>query len=96
MKAGNKWVIAAYAVFFCFTNWPVLYLVNTIEPKIYHLPFVAAWMLFWSTAIGLFHLWYGLSHVRDPKIPERVDLVTGEAPAAPLPRGPMDEDGGSQ
>ena len=96
MKAGNQWVYVAYALFFYSTNWPVLYLANRIEPTIYHIPFVAAWVLIWSTAIGVFHLWYGLNHVRDPKIPERVDLGVEDAPAAPLPPSAADEEGGPQ
>ncbi len=83
MKAGRPWfVYALYAAFFIATNWPVLWLVNTIEPEIGPFPLVVFWMLFWSIGIGIVHLIYGLWFLPDPKIPEREQII--EVPPSPI------------
>jgi len=45
-----------YVLFVLATNGPVLSWVNRIEPRIGPFPFFIGWMLFWSLAIGVFHV----------------------------------------
>ncbi len=83
MKAGRPWLVyVLYAAFFIATNWPVLWWVNSIEPKVGPFPFLVFWMLFWSIGIGIVHLIYGLWFLPDPNIPER-ELGTN-APPSPM------------
>ncbi|NCO40154.1 MAG: hypothetical protein AUJ96_27085 [Armatimonadetes bacterium CG2_30_66_41] len=60
------WIAAAYGSFFVALNWPVLLLVNRIEPRVGATPFLVAWCLFWSIAIAVFHAAFLFSVKRDP------------------------------
>ena len=60
------WIAVAYALFFLAMNWPVLPLVNTIEPRIAGTPFLIVWCLFWSFAIAIFHAIFLFREERDP------------------------------
>ncbi|MFQ5809625.1 MAG: hypothetical protein ACE5JM_08400 [Armatimonadota bacterium] len=81
MTASRTLVYLLYVLFFLATNWPVLVLVNRIEPRIGPLPLLVFWMALWSMGIGVVHLLYGLRSVPDPKIPEREPLADEEGGA---------------
>jgi hypothetical protein len=75
MNSSRVAVLLLYAVFVLATNWPILLLVNRIEPRVGPFPLLAFWMALWSIGIGVVHLVYGLYRVRDPKIPVREPLA---------------------
>ena len=79
MNALRTTVCVAYIAFFLATNWPILQLVNRVEPRVGPFPLLLFWMLFWSIGIGVLHLLYGMLSVRDPKIPAREPIATEEA-----------------
>ncbi|MGD8238242.1 MAG: hypothetical protein PVH68_06815 [Armatimonadota bacterium] len=78
MTASRTLVYLLYVLFFLATNWPVLLLVNRVEPRIGPFPLLVFWMAVWSIGIGVVHLVYGLRCVPDPKIPAREQLTDGE------------------
>ncbi|HIE53069.1 MAG TPA: hypothetical protein EYP85_15060 [Armatimonadetes bacterium] len=68
----SKWVITmGYAAFFLALNWPVLVLVNRLEPRIGPFPLFVFWLLLWSLGGAIFHLIVALHVWGDPQVPER-------------------------
>lgn len=78
MSGSRAVVVVLYVLFFLATNWPVLILVNRVEPKIGPFPLLVFWMLFWSIGIGIVHMLYGLCCLGDPRIPERTAITVRE------------------
>lgn len=70
MDRRKPLIVLVYAAFFAATNWPVLPLVNRVEPEIARVPLLVFWMLVWSLGVSLFHVWVGLAVWRDPTLPE--------------------------
>jgi len=66
----RHWWLLVYALFFVALNWPVLALVNRIEPRIAGVPFLVAWYLFWAFTTAIFHAILLFSRRSDPSLPE--------------------------
>jgi len=64
------WIVIPYLVYFVAMNWPVLWWVNRIEPRIGAVPFLVCWMIAWSLLIGVVHVGVALFVWRDPQLPE--------------------------
>lgn len=67
------WIAFPYGLYFLAMNWPVLWWVNRLEPRVAGMPFLVFWMIGWSLLIGVVHVGIALFVWRDPepREPER-------------------------